>query len=114
MIQCAMAFIASRIMPRTLRSLNPIDITARTPVLHTSRKVKRGIGLRAEPARNLLQCTLNSKTCFGRMGKCPYCSENNARCGDRVESVLMVLCFQLVLSTAFLGMTEAWLRQGED
>jgi len=45
----------------------------------------------ADLAQNQLRFKLSSKARFCRMGKCPYSSENNARCDDRGESLLIVL-----------------------
>jgi len=44
----------------------------------------------AEVTQNDLQFTLDSKARFCRMGKCPYSFENNARCDDGGESLLIV------------------------
>ena len=55
-------------------------------------KVKYGTKMaNADLMQDLLRFRLGSKARFCRMGKCPYSPENNARCDDRGESLLIVL-----------------------
>ena len=55
------------------------------------RKVKRGTEMATSDwVQNLMRLTINNKARFCRMGKCPYWPENNARCDDGGESLLIV------------------------